>query len=249
VDEPNDREPTPRHPPGCPRRPPPRPLLPTQEPVPARLEALGADALTTAELLGVVLGPGGTDGRATLAARRLLARTGGLRRLATATPAEVRSSFALSRNAALRLVGAFALGRRAHAERLVLGRTLATGEEVFDAFHARMRDLRKERFVSVLLDARGRVLREDLVSEGTLTASLVHPREVFAPAIRESACSLLLVHNHPSGDPEPSPEDHALTQRLAAVGEIVGIRVLDHVVIGDGRYVSFLERGALAPSP
>ncbi len=89
------------------------------------------------------------------------------------------------------------------------------------------------------------MIREDLVSEGILTASLVHPREVFAPAIREAAAGIVLVHNHPSGDPEPSPEDHEVTARLCAVGELVGIRVLDHVVIGDGCYVSFLERGLI----
>ena len=88
-------------------------------------------------------------------------------------------------------------------------------------------------------------MREDLISEGILTASLVHPREVFAPAIREAASALLLVHNHPSGDPEPSPEDLEITRRLVAAGELVGIRVVDHVVIGEGCYVSFLERGLI----
>ncbi len=97
----------------------------------------------------------------------------------------------------------------------------------------------------MLLDGKNCVMREDLVSEGILTASLVHPREVFAPAIREAAAGIVLIHNHPSGDPEPSPEDLEVTRRLCAVGELIGIRVLDHVVIGDGRYVSFLERGLL----
>jgi len=96
-----------------------------------------------------------------------------------------------------------------------------------------------------MLDGKNRVIREICVSEGILTASLVHPREVFVPAIRESAAGIVLVHNHPSGDPEPSPEDLEVTHRLTAVGELIGIRVLDHVVIGDGRYVSFLERGLI----
>jgi DNA repair protein RadC len=151
----------------------------------------------------------------------------------------------VGRATALRLCAAFALGRRIHAERLVVGRTLRASHEIFEAFHGRLRDLKKERFLAVLLDARNRVIREDLVSEGILTASLVHPREVFAHAIRESAWGIVLVHNHPSGDPEPSGEDLEITRRLASVGEIVGIRILDHVVIGDHRYVSFLERGLL----
>jgi DNA repair protein RadC len=107
--------------------------------------------------------------------------------------------------------------------------------------------LKPERFIGVFLDGKNRVMREHVISEGILTASLVHPREVFAPAMREHAAALLVVHNHPSGDPEPSPEDVEVTQRLVAVGELVGIRVLDHVVIGDGRYVSFLERGLIVP--
>jgi len=103
----------------------------------------------------------------------------------------------------------------------------------------------KEQFWAVLLDGKNRVLREERVSEGSLTASLVHPREVFAPAIRESAGALVLVHNHPSGDPTPSVEDVEITRRLCAVADLVGIRVLDHVVVGDGAFVSFLERGLL----
>ena len=99
----------------------------------------------------------------------------------------------------------------------------------------------------MLLDSKNRVIREDLVSEGILTASLVHPREVFAPAIREAAGGLVLVHNHPSGDPEPSAEDLEVTQRLCAVGELVGIRILDPVIVGDGCYVSFLARGLIPP--
>ncbi len=84
-----------------------------------------------------------------------------------------------------------------------------------------------------------------MVSEGILTASLVHPREVFASAIRHAAASIVLVHNHPSMDPEPSPEDIEITRRLVAVGELVGIRIADHIVLGGGRYVSFLERGLI----
>ena len=95
----------------------------------------------------------------------------------------------------------------------------------------------------ILLDGKNRPIKDVRVSEGTLTASLVHPREVFVPVIEESAAAIVLVHNHPSGDPTPSAEDIAITQRLREVGEIMGVRVLDHVVIGDGRYVSFADEG------
>lgn len=209
-----------------------------------RFLALGEDALSTQELLSLLLGstPSGARPRA---AERLLELFGDLRRLAGARPGEVEARGGVESVEAIRLSAAFALGRRAHAARLEIGRALRTSVEIYEAFHGRLRDLRKERFIAVLVDARQRVMREDVVSEGILTASLVHPREVFAPAIRESAGAILLVHNHPSGDPEPSPEDLEITRRLAAVGELVGIRVLDHVVVGDGAYVSFRERGIL----
>ena len=201
-----------------------------------RLLARGAEALTTPDLLGL-LG----------AEPRLLERYGSLRGLAAASPMELVREPGIGRVTAVRVTAALALGRRLQGERLARGRKLHESSEIFHAFHGRMRDLRKERFLAVLLDAKNRVLREDLVSEGILTASLVHPREVFGPAIRESAGGIVLVHNHPSGDPEPSAEDIEVTRRLCAVGELVGIRVLDHVVIGDGRYVSFLERGMIPP--
>ena len=222
------------------------PHRPLRGPSPAeRLVALGPEALSSEELLAVVLGPGGRQATAEGTARRALERLGGLRRLSAAGPGEIRAWATLPDGLAQRLAAAFALGRRVQSARLEAGRVLASSGDIYAAFQGRLRDLKKERFISVLLDGRQRVMREDLVSEGILTASLVHPREVFAPAIREAASALLLVHNHPSGDPEPSPEDVEITRRLVAAGELVGIRVVDHVVIGEGSYVSFLERGMI----
>lgn len=210
-----------------------------------RLLACGADSLSNRDLLSVVLPPGRNGESAAVTAFRLLKRFGSLRALASASARELEQERGLGSASAVRLVAAFALGRRLLGERMAPGRLLRESAEIFACFHDRLRDLKKERFLTVMLDGKNRVIREDQVSEGILTASLVHPREVFAPAIRESAAGLILVHNHPSGDPEPSPEDHEVTRRLCAVGELVGIRVLDHVVIGDGRYVSFLERGLI----
>jgi DNA repair protein RadC len=114
---------------------------------------------------------------------------------------------------------------------------------VYGHFRGRLPQLEREVFYVLLLDGKNRAQGEVLVSEGSLTAALVHPREVFAPAIREAAAAVILVHNHPSGDPTPSAEDRALTERLRQVGELVGIRVLDHVVIGRGRWASLAEEG------
>ena len=220
------------------------PPLPTAEHARERLLTCGADSLSTRELLSVLV-TGIRRQAAPGTAARLLARYGGLRALSGASPGELHRQEGLGRVTALRLTAAFALARRLQGERMPRGRLLRESRQIFSCFHERLRHLKKERFISVMLDGKNRIIREDLVSEGILTASLVHPREVFAPAIRESAGGIVLVHNHPSGDPEPSGEDLEVTRRLCAVGELVGIRVLDHVIIGDGRYVSFLERGLI----
>jgi DNA repair protein RadC len=224
--------------------PPPEGSGPIEHPR-ERLLAYGAESLSTQELLSLLVAD--TDGQPARSehADRLLSGFGTLRALGLASAHELERKHGLGSTTALRLTAALALGRRLQSERVPRGRLLKESGEIFRCFHARLRDLRKERFIAVLLDAKNRVIREDQVSEGILTASLVHPREVFAPAMREAAAGLVLVHNHPSGDPEPSPEDHEVTHRLCAVGELVGIRILDHVVIGDGRYVSFLERGLI----
>ena len=208
-----------------------------------RLLAYGAESLSTPELLHLLVSDRPTPAKGRI--RRLLRGYPSLRQLGLASPRELQVEHGLHATPALRLSAAFALGRRLHAERTPRGHLLKESGEIFHFFHARLRDLRKERFIAVLLDAKNRVIREDPISEGILTASLVHPREVFRAAMREAAGGIVLVHNHPSGDPEPSPEDHEVTARLCAVGELVGIRVLDHVIIGDGRYVSFLERGLI----
>ena len=162
--------------------------------------------------------------------------------LADHTHEELRHA-GLTPAAARRLACALELGRRLNTTRLEPGIQLRNAEQILEAFNPRLRDLKVEQFWAVYLDARSRVIREVLVSQGILTASLVHPREVFAPAIRHAAASLVLVHNHPSLDPEPSPEDIEITRRLCACGELCGVRIQDHLVLGGGRYVSFLERG------
>lgn len=209
-----------------------------------RLERLGAEALGSPELLALLIGPHTACGAPQLA-HELLDAYGSLRGLSRAAAADLTRRHGLGRVAARRVVAALGLARRAASEALVRGARLATSQQIFEAYHLLLRDLAKERFLTILVDGKNRVIGEVVVSEGILTASLVHPREVFTPALRAAAAGMVLVHNHPSGDPDPSPEDHEVTRRLVAVGDLVGIRVLDHVVIGDGRYVSFLERGWL----
>lgn len=144
---------------------------------------------------------------------------------------------------AAQLKAAIEIGKRALAHPLSTGQPIRSSRDVFQAYAPRLRDLRHETFQLLLLDAKHALIRETTISEGTLTASLVHPREVFSIAVRESAAAVICVHNHPSGDPTPSSEDRVLTRRLQEAGEVLGIPVLDHVVIGDGRYISFADRG------
>ncbi len=208
-----------------------------------RLLVLGGRSLSDAELLGVVLdaGVGGASGRAF--AETLLRAAGSLARLERLDPhADPALAHLWPRRAAL-VRAALELGRRAASAPLAAGEAVRDAAAVHAHFLGRLPQLDREVFYAVLLDGRNRVQAELRVSEGSLTAALVHPREVFGPAMRAAAAALILVHNHPSGDPTPSAEDRALTERLRQVGELVGIRVLDHVVIGQGRWVSMAEEG------
>jgi DNA repair protein RadC len=164
---------------------------------------------------------------------------------AGAEPEELAALHGLPGETALRLTVAVEIGRRAlHAARR-LPEPLRGGEDVFRLLHPRLAHLQTENFFALYLDAKGRLLHERSVSCGTLTSSLVHPREVFAPALLHRAATLVVAHNHPSGDPEPSSEDRAATRRLQRAGRLLGIELLDHVVIARAGYASFVERGWL----
>jgi DNA repair protein RadC len=210
-----------------------------------RLVRHGAATLTDAQLLAIVLRVGREDASAVEVAMDVLASVGGVQGLARSGIEELCRVRGVGPAKAAQLKAAVELGTRALAVPLSRGTRVSSSADVYRAYHPGLRDLRHELFTIVLLDAKHAVLRDVTVSEGSLTMSIVHPREVFAPAIRESAAAVLLLHNHPSGDPEPSAEDRELTARLEAVGGMLGIPVLDHVVIGDGRYVSFADRGWL----
>jgi DNA repair protein RadC len=214
-----------------------------------RLAALGPEALSEAELLALVLRTGGARRDALALAASLLGRHGGLAGLAAAGAPELAVEAGVGPAKSAALVAALELGRRLAARRLRCGDRVGSPADVFRHFHARLRDARHERFVLLLLDGRHRMLREVVVSQGTLTASLVHPREVFRPALREAAAAVVLVHNHPSGDPSPSREDREITERLARAGELLGIPVLDHVVVAERGYASLRELGALPEAP
>jgi len=213
-----------------------------------RLESVGAAALTTRELLALLVGSG-TEGRTALdvAGELLQQADGSLRRLAARSAPELCRVRGVGAAVAARVAAALELGRRLAREGpLELGR-IRTPADVFERCAPGMRDLMHEEFRVLLMNTQHAVMREQVITRGTLDASVVHAREVFKAAVAESAAALILVHNHPSGDPAPSPEDREVTRQLADAGRILGIAVLDHVVIGDARYVSFVEAGYLVP--
>ena len=217
--------------------------LPAEERPRERLARLGAGALSTRELVSVLLGTGTPGTSALELAGDLL--DSGLRPLAGRSLQELESARGLGRAKAARLVAALELGARVACDsgevKPVLGSPGAAGRYLLPRYAARP----VETFGLLALDVRHRLRREAVVSVGCLTASLVHPREVFQEAVVSRAAALVLFHNHPSGDPEPSTEDLALTRRLAQAGNLMGIEVLDHLVLGAGRFVSLKERGVL----
>lgn len=168
--------------------------------------------------------------------------THGLAALSRKTPGDLAHSTGLDPGASRRLAAGFELGRLVETDRWRCGDSVRTAGGVYRLMAPILRGLECETFFVLLLDGRHRVTGTQRVSEGTLTTSLVHPREVFRLAIRGSAAAIVVVHNHPSGDPEPSRQDLDVTRRLAECGKLIGIPLLDHVVIGTGAHVSIRER-------
>ena len=210
-----------------------------------RLYANGPGALADAELLALQLGSGMRGRSAVDVAREVLATYGSLAEVASREVAELAEVRGIGPVKAARLVAAFELTRRLRARTPGQRVILSGPEEVYAAFAPLMEDLKREVFRIALLDAQNGLLRDRIVSEGTLSASLVHPREVFKPAILESAASVILLHNHPSGDPTPSREDIRLTRQLSDCARLLDLRIHDHVIIGRGRFISFAQRGIL----
>ena len=215
-----------------------------------RARWLGVDQLDTDELLGLVVGRDPRAVRDPAQAVERLPQTPqtpsapplDLLGLSRADPAELAQSCGLRRGEATRLAAAFALGRRLARFRRPPRAPLRSPERVARLLEAELSGLHQESFHVLALDGRHALLARFEVSRGTLTTSLVHPREVFRPAIARGAAAVIAVHNHPSGDPEPSAEDLAVTRRLLEAGRLLGIPLLDHVVIGAGRFVSLQAR-------
>lgn len=220
--------------------------LPLGERPRERLRALGPHALSTTELLATVLGSGHQGVSSLACAQVVLAQGGGsLGRLASMPMASLMRVRGVGQARAAAVQAALELGRRLAGETRDAGLPLRGPREVAAIFGARLQHAPVEEFHVAILDAQHRLERDVLITRGLLNASLVHPREVFREAIAERAAAVILVHNHPSGDPTPSAEDRAVTEQLVAAGRLLDIPVHDHVIVGRGRYMSFAEAGLL----
>lgn len=218
--------------------------LPVPERPRERLQKLGPEALSAQEILALILGRGISGESVMVTAQRLLSHFGNLKGIASASVEELSQVRGIGLAKAAQLKAAFELANR-------LEGYIETGEkpvvkspaDVAALVRSRLRDKKKEYFLALFLDTRNQLIKLAEISVGSLDTSIVHPREVFKEAIAASAASVIFVHNHPSGDVEASEDDVKLTKRLAKAGELVGIDVLDHIIIGDRLYLSLKGKG------
>jgi DNA repair protein RadC len=206
---------------------------------------LGVSALSTRELLTLLISSGTSKRSADHIAHDILERFTSLADLASRDVVELMSIHGMGQAKATTLCAAFELARRIQSEPFSDRTTVSTPAILAQLLIPRMRHLRTESFRVVLLNSANQVIRDVCVSDGSLNAVLIHPREVFRLAIAENAASIIVAHNHPSGNTEPSQEDIAITKQLVEAGRIVDIRVLDHLIIAGNTYTSFVERGLL----
>lgn len=211
-----------------------------------KMAANGAAVLTDAELIAILLRTGTAEKSAIDIASEMTADGGLYKRLAGITRLnELTNIKGLGQAKAATVLAALEIGRRIASAKPLEKIHLSCPQDVADFLMPRLRYAAKEQFVVILLNSKNKVIGTEVVSEGSLSSSIVHPREVYAPAILHHAAAIMVAHNHPSGDPKPSLEDEEITRMLSRSGKVLGIPMIDHVIIGDGNYYSFLENEAL----
>ncbi len=201
----------------------------------------GSASLNDAELIAIIIQNGTLNKTAVELAYNVLAKVGSLEGLKNVGISELCSISGIGFAKACQLKAAVELAHRISGYHNLLGYKICCSQDAYNVVKEKFLLEKKEYFYILLLDVKNRVIKECMISQGILTASLVHPREVFNPAIKESAASIILIHNHPSGDPFPSKEDVELTEQLKRAGELMGIKVLDHIIVGQDSYFSFVD--------
>ncbi|PYI52247.1 RadC family protein [Paenibacillus flagellatus] len=219
--------------------------VPAEERPRERMLQVGAQALSNAELLAILLRTGTINESAVSLAQRLLVESGGLRRLVEMSTEQLTALKGIGAVKALQIQAGIELGRRLARTTRPETVTIRSPQDVSLLLTEELRYLQKEHFVCLFLNTKNHVIGQETLSIGSLNASIVHPREVFLAAIKRSSASIICAHNHPSGDPTPSPEDIDITRRLVEAGSVIGIDVLDHIIIGDRTNVSLKELGLM----
>lgn len=217
--------------------------VPVEERPRERMIRDGAQSLNNAELLAILLRTGSSGQSVMGLAEQLLARFGGLRSLMDTDFREMTDIPGMGPAKALQVQAAIEIGKRIARLSRQPVTVIRSPRDAADLFMDRLRFEKKEYFIVVHLDTKNQVIAEEVVSIGSLDSSIVHPREIFKTALKKSSASIICIHNHPSGDPTPSREDVLVTKRLAEVGQIMGIEVLDHIVVGEQRFASLKEQG------
>jgi DNA repair protein RadC len=219
--------------------------LPLEERPREKLRTLGPGALSNAELLAILLRVGNRNESAVQLATRVLAKGGGLKNLPALSLEELEDHRGIGPAKAVMIKAALELGCRLATMPREEGGSITSPRQAADLFMEELRYKKKEYFNILLLNTKNHVISREEISVGSLSASIVHPREIFNIPLRKSAASVILFHNHPSGDPAPSQEDLEVTRRLVDAGNLLGISVRDHIIIGDGCFFSFRERGLI----
>ena len=216
--------------------------IPEEERPRERLIRNGPESLSNAELLGVILRTGSREENAVSLANQILSKYN-IKQLSLTNVSRLTQVHGVGKAKAAQIAAVFELALRLETFVEEPKRKICSPKDVYALMYPKMREQKKEKFITLCLDTKNQVLKEEVVSIGSLNASIVHPREVFKSALMESSASVIIVHNHPSGDPSPSREDIMVTEKLVEGGKLLGIDVLDHIIIGDGRYVSLKDEG------
>ncbi len=219
--------------------------LPIEDRPRERLQKVGVDNLSIQELLALIIEKGSKGQSVLTVAQNLLAHFGNLNEMKNANIEELKKVKGIGFATACKLQATFKLSEKAELQVKKFGEKIENPQDVFNLLKKEIRNKKKESFYILSLTTRNNLIYIDKVSTGTLSASLTHPREVFISAIKNSASTVIVVHNHPSGDTEPSEDDLKITQRLVETGKILGIEIVDHIIVSKDSYCSFNEKNLL----